>query len=81
MSSLKRINLFKNENVAQGQARRAGEVQQPAISVQDIQVFRMIEIDMFFFFFGSETAAEGQSYSYLYRTKNLEIQERYSQHH
>jgi hypothetical protein len=43
----------------------------------------MIEIDMFFFFFGSETSAEGHTYNYLYRTKNLAIppQGRYSQHH
>lgn len=39
----------------------------------DIQIFRMVEIDMFFFFFGQETMANQQVYQYLYRTKNLEI--------
>jgi|LauGreDrversion4_2_1035121.scaffolds.fasta_scaffold295497_2 hypothetical protein len=41
----------------------------------------MIEIDLFFFFFGAELNAEGQSYNYLYMTKNLDIQCRYSLHH
>ena len=69
MSSLKKIRLFENEPVAQGTARRLGEVQNPAVTIQDINVFRMIEIDMFFFFFGEETVG-----SYLYQTKNLDIQ-------
>ena len=43
----------------------------------DIQVYRMIEIDMFFFFYGQETLDSGQVVSYLFRTKNLDIQSRY----
>lgn len=43
----------------------------------------MIEIDMYFLFFGSEILDKetGQSYNYLYQTKGLDIQERFSQHH
>ena len=58
MNSLKKIRLFENEPVAQGVARRPGEVVIPAKTIQNINVFRMIEIDMYFFFYGAETIAE-----------------------
>jgi hypothetical protein len=41
----------------------------------------MIEIDMKFFFFGSETVEGGAVYNYLYHTKGLDIESRYLQHH
>ena len=43
----------------------------------------MIEIDLNFMIFGSETLPEGQTYSFLYQTKGEQgqIQQKFSLHH
>jgi hypothetical protein len=65
----KKLRLFEAEILSQGQPRARGEVKQPAVTFQDINVARMIEIDLNFMIFGSETLPEGQTYSFLYQTK------------
>lgn len=87
MSNLKKIRLFEAESIAQGlpssQAAAQYSNNGQATHMQLVNVMRMVEIDMFFFFFGTEVVNQGgyeQAAQYLYRTKNLEIQQRYLPH-
>ena len=54
MSNLKKIRLFEQEVLAQGLPASQMERVSPAVHMQGVQVLAMVEVDMFFFFFGSE---------------------------
>lgn len=81
MNSLKKIRLFETEDVAKGVPRRPDEVLMPAQTMQDLKVFRMTEIDMFFFLAAQERLENNQLVTYVYRIKDFKIKERYSCHH
>ena len=51
----------------------------PAKSIQDINVLKMIYLDMFFLFLGRKKV--GDSTEHFYLTKNLQIKSEFKIHH
>lgn len=67
-STFKRIRFFESDQIDNKQAAAEG-----GLSIQDVNVIRMLQLDMFFLFLGTPMAPPAGTIpkEYLYVTKSL----------